>query len=49
MGVHKQYTPTASKKFNLKGKFNNWVIYDNAKPITQVTTKMFNNIFIFSI
>ena len=49
MGVHIAYTPTASKKFNLKGNGINCVKYDNANPITHVTNKMFNNILIFSI
>jgi len=49
MGVHIAYTPTASKKFNLKGNGIICVKYDNANPITHVTNKMFNNIFNFSI
>lgn len=49
MGVHIAYTPTASKKFNLKGNGINCVKYDIANPITEVTNKMLSNIFIFSI
>ncbi len=49
MGVQIAYTPTASKKFNLKGNGIICVKYDNANPITHVTNKMFNNIFNFSI
>ena len=43
MGVQRQYTPTASKKFNF-GRYgvSNCVTYDIASPIIQVKTNILN-------
>ena len=49
MGVHKQYIPIASKNESFGNAGINCVTYDNANPITQVTTITFNVIFNFSM